>query len=65
MNVAVCCIGRFENRYIREYVEHYKSIGVDKIFIYDNNYDGEEHFEDVINDHIESGFIDIIVSVQK
>lgn len=60
MNVAVCCIGRSENRYIREYVEHYKSIGVDKIFIYDNNYDGEEHFEDVINDHIESGFIDII-----
>jgi hypothetical protein len=60
MNVAVCCVGRSENRYIREYVEHYKRIGVDKIFIYDNNFDGEEYFEDVINDHIESGFIDVI-----
>ena len=60
MKVAVCCIGRSENRYIREYVEHYKNIGVDKIFIYDNNYDGEEYFEDVINDYISQGIVDII-----
>lgn len=60
MKVALCCIGRMENRYSKEYVEYYKNIGVDKIFIYDNNYDGEEHFEDVIGDYISDGFVDVI-----
>ena len=59
MKVSLCCIGRLENRYIREYVEYYKNIGVDKIFLYDNNYDGEEIFQDVIADYIESGFVDV------
>ena len=59
MKVALCCIGRQENRYIREFVEYYKNLGVDKIFLYDNNYDDEEHFEDVINDYIENGFVEI------
>lgn len=58
MKVAVCCIGRQENRYVNEYINHYLSIGVDKIYIYDNNYNGEEYFEDVIpsdfiNDKVE------------
>ena len=60
MKVALCCIGRMENRYILEYVEYYKQLGVDKIFIYDNNYDGEEHFEDVIQQYINEGLVDII-----
>jgi len=60
MKVAVCCIGRTENLYIREYCEHYQNIGVDTIFIFDNNYDGEEHFEDVIQDYIDSGFVKLI-----
>lgn len=60
MKTAVCCIGRSENAYIREYVEHYQKLGIDKIFIYDNNYDGEEHFEDVIDDYITDGLVDII-----
>ena len=60
MKVALCCIGRLENRYIKEFVEHYKKIGVDKIFIYDNNHDEEEHFEDVIECYIKDNFVDII-----
>lgn len=42
MKVSVCVIGRMENLYAVEFVEHYKSIGVDKIFIYDNNHNNEE-----------------------
>lgn len=60
MKVAVCCIGRLENLYIREYCEHYQNIGVDTIFLFDNNYDEEEHFEDVIQDYINSGFVILI-----
>lgn len=59
MKVALCCIGRMENLYIKEYVEYYKNLGIDKIFLYDNNHDGEEYFEDVIGDYINDGFVDI------
>ena len=60
MKVALCCIGRMENKYAVEYVENYKQLGFDKIFIYDNNYDGEEHFEDVLQSYIDDGFVEII-----
>ena len=48
-----------ENRYIREYVEHYKKYDVDKIYLYDNNYINGEKFEDVINDYINKGYVEI------
>ena len=60
MKVALCCIGRLENQYAVEYVDYYKSIGFDKIFIYDNNHDGEEHFEDVLQTYIDDGFVTVI-----
>lgn len=60
MKVGLCCIGRRENLYVNEYVNHYLSLGVDKIFIYDNNYDGEEHFEDVLSEYISAGSVEIV-----
>ena len=58
--VAICAIGRLENRYAVEWVEHYNSLGVEKIFIYDNNREGEERFTDVLQPYIEAGFVEII-----
>lgn len=60
MKVATCTIGRMENSYVQEFVDHYKSLGVDKMFIYDNNYGEEEHFEDVIMKDISDGFVEIV-----
>ena len=61
MKVALCCIGRLENRYAVEFVEFYGiHHGVDKIFVYDNNYDGEEHFEDVLQPYIDGGLVEIV-----
>ena len=60
MKVALCTIGRLENQYAVEYVDYYKSIGFDKIFIYDNNHDGEEHFEDVLQSYVDDGFVNVI-----
>ena len=60
MKVAVCAIAKNENLYIREWVEHYKSIGVSKIFLYDDNYINGEKFGDVIGDYIKSGFVEVI-----
>ena len=58
--VAVCAIGRLENRYAVEWVEHYNRLGVDKIFIYDNNRpeDGEA-FIDVLQPYIDHGLVDV------
>lgn len=57
MKTLLCCIGRLENQYIREYVEYYKNLGVTNICLFDNNYDGEEDFRDVIGDYIDDGFV--------
>ena len=58
--VAICAIGRLENRYAVDWVEHYNALGVDKIFIYDNNrVDDGELFQDVLQPYIEAGFVEI------
>lgn len=57
LKTLLCCIGRLENQYIREYVEYYKSIGFTNICLYDNNRDGEDDFHDVIGDYIDSGYV--------
>ena len=41
-----------ENRYIKEFVEHYKKYGVDKIFLYDNNNVDGERLENIIGEYI-------------
>ena len=53
--LVLCTIGRMENEYAREFIEYYIKIGFDQIIIIDNNYDKEEHFEDVLADYISDG----------
>lgn len=60
ITTLICCIGKNENRYVRHYVEWYLSLGVTHICIYDNNDPDGEHFEDVIGDYINDGFVDIV-----
>jgi hypothetical protein len=60
LKTLICCIGKNENRYVREYVEWYNKLGVTHIRIYDNNDLDGEHFEDVIGDYINSGYVDIV-----
>ena len=60
MKIYLCCIGRLENNYILEFVNYYQSIGIDKIILFDNNYDGEEYFEDILQEHINNNFIEVI-----
>lgn len=60
LKVCLCTLGKKENLYIKEFSDHYKNYGVDKIFLYDNNDIDGERFEDVINEYINNGFIEII-----
>lgn len=55
--IAICAIAKNENLYIRDWVEYHKNLGIDKIFLYDNNDINGEHFEDVISDYINSKYV--------
>lgn len=60
IKTLVCCIGKNENRYVRHYVEWYFNLGVTHICLYDNNDVDGERFEDVIDDYIKNGFVELI-----
>ena len=57
IKICIYTLGKKENRYIREFVEYYQKLGIDQIFLYDNNDEDGERFEDVINDFIKNGFV--------
>ena len=58
--VCVCTLGKDENRYIREFVQHYENYGVDKIFLYDNNDVDGEKFDEILKDFIQKGFVEVM-----
>lgn len=49
MKVYLCALAKNEHLYINEWVEHYLKIGVDKIFIYDNDDKGTKYIGDFID----------------
>lgn len=57
--VAICAIGRNENRYAVEFVEHYQQIGVSKMFIYDNYFGDETPIAETLKKYVEPGFVEI------
>ena len=59
IKICLCAIAKQENNYIREFVNHYIKIGVDKIFIYDNNNIKGEKFENLLSDYINSKLVKI------
>lgn len=58
--ICLCVIGKEENLYAKEFIEYYKKLGYQKIFIYDNNEINGEKFEDILYNEIKSGFVSII-----
>lgn len=60
MKTAICSCICLENLYLREWVEHYISLGFDKIILFDTNTIYGEYPQIVINDYIQSGYVDVI-----
>lgn len=58
--IALCCIAKMENEYIRYFVDYYKGLCFDKIFLYDNNDPDGERFDDVLSEHIQSKFVEVV-----
>jgi len=48
IKVALCTMGRNENLYINEFVEHYLNLGVDTLFLYDDNIEEDKKFKNVL-----------------
>lgn len=60
MKVALCCIIKNENLYLKEWVEYYKNLGFNHIFIYDHNDKNGEDPREVINEYINEKYVTII-----
>ena len=53
-------LGREGNKYVREFIEYYLKLGVEKFILGDNNIPNKEKFYDVLQDYINDGIVDII-----
>ena len=60
LKICLCTIAKNENLYIKEFVEYYKELGYNNIFLYDNNDIDGERFEEVIKNKINEKFVYII-----
>ena len=49
MRVALCCLAKNEQLYINDFVKWYVSIGVDTIYIYDNDEIGSKSIKEYID----------------
>ena len=58
--VCLCAIGKKENLYIKEFINHYKQLGYNHIYLYDNNDENDERFEDIIQEDINEGYVTLI-----
>ena len=58
--VCLCTIIKNENLYIIDYINHYKALGYNHLYIYDNNDINGENVEDLIKNYIKEGFVTLI-----
>ena len=49
MKVCIIAIAKNENLYINEWIDHHLGIGIDHIYVCDNNDRGKESIKDVVN----------------
>ena len=61
-NYFACFVGmgKQENKYVRELVDYYSKLGVEKFILADNNLPNTEKLSDVLQDYISNGIVEII-----
>jgi hypothetical protein len=60
VKVALCVIAKQENIYIKEFINYYINLGVQKIYLYDNNMQEGEKFDYILKLEIKSGLVEVI-----
>ena len=56
---CVIAMAKYENFYVRDFVEYYLKLGVEKFYFGDDNPEDIENLSDVLNDYIQKGIVDI------
>ena len=51
---------RLENKYIKEVIEYYRNLGIDKFFIGDDNKLNTENISEVLKDYINESYVEIL-----
>ena len=49
IKIALCTMGKKENLYVKEFINYYLKLGIDKIFIFDDNDENTEKISDMID----------------
>jgi len=52
IKIALCTMGKEENLYVEEFIEYYIKLGIDHIFIYDDNDPNKEQIYKAIDKNI-------------
>lgn len=60
LKVCLCLLCKEEKLYIKDFLEYYKKLGFDNIFLYDNNDINGENLKEVIFDYIQNNFVKYI-----
>ena len=59
-NICICSVCKNENLYLKEFAEYYIKLGIDKLFIYDNNEINGENIKDILREYTKNNLIEII-----
>ena len=57
-NVSICGIFKNEGKYLREWIEFHKIVGVEHFYLYNNN--SEDNFREILEPYIEDGLVTLV-----
>lgn len=61
MKTCICAIAKWEELYIREWIDHHKNVGIDHIIVADNNKSNYENpLQPIIQDYIDVGYVTVL-----
>ena len=58
-------MGKLSNKYVRELIKYYMSVGMEKFYLDDDNSPGTERLSDVLKDYIHKGIVNVEVVRDK
>lgn len=56
--LSMCCIFQNEDRFLKEWIDYHRLIGVEHFYMYDNQ--SSDNFREVLNPYIEAGIVECI-----
>lgn len=57
-NLSICAIFKNEARYLKEWIEYHRLVGVDHFYLYNNN--STDHFRRILEPYIKKGVVTIV-----